>query len=213
MKIDMSSVNIKDILAKLSVLKSNLSLLASIAIVLVALLLFIPVKLVSGKLDAAVKRESLAKGRQIKTAKAGAVSKEQWREVAKYEAAYENDANQIERLAIQSTQRPLLSYDIFPAPRDQSSGIFKAFGGHFQTGIDGLLKGINASDCPTVEELSQGMTNASATAPVGAARRNSPLSSRLRTASRISDPLAPVTGVEATIRDEICISRAKSMYV
>jgi len=222
MKIEMSNFNIKDILAKLSVLKSNLSLLASIAIALVAVLLFIPVKLVSGNLKEAVRQKSLRLGTQVKSAKRSTVSKDQWKELAKYEALYENDANQIALLAVQSTQRQLLSYGIFPEPNDQSSAIFKMFGDDYRLGIDGLLNSVNASDCPTDEELSQGMAKASATSPVGgAARQYSTLSSRPRSPSgaylryagpRRSSPGTPKS-VESTILDEICLSRAKSISV
>lgn len=219
MKIEMSNFNVKDILAKLSVLKSNLSLLASIVIALVAVLLFIPVKLVSGNLNQAVRRESLSLGTKVKSAKRNTVSKDQWRELAKYEAIYENDANQIARLAVQSTQRQLLSYIIFPQPKDQSSSIFKLFGDNYRLGIDALLKGANASDCPTDEELDQGMTNASATSLGGAARQQSSLRSRPSTGapSRYAGSPTGSSGkpksVEATIVDEICLSRAKSISV
>jgi len=139
MKIEMSSVNIKDILSRLSVLKSNPLLLASIIIALVAVLLFIPVKLVNSNLKESVDQKSLRLGRQVKSAKGTAVSKDQWKELAKQEAMYENDANQIALLSIQSTQRPLLRYGILPEPSDQSSAIFKMFGDNYRRGINDLL--------------------------------------------------------------------------
>lgn len=218
MKIEMSNFNIKDILAKLSILKTNLSLSASIAIALVAVLLFVPVRLVSGNLKEAVKQKSLRLGTQVKSAKRSTVSKDQWKELAKYEAVYENDANQIALLARQSTQRQLLSYGIFPKPSDQSSAIFKMFGDNYRLGIDGLLKAVNASDCPTDEELRQGMANASATSPVGGAvRQYSTTSSRPPTgaystyaSSRRDSPGTPKS-LESTILDEICLSRAESI--
>jgi len=220
MKIEMSNVNIKDILAKLGVLKSNLSLLASIVIALVAVLLFVPVKLVSGNLKEAVGQKSLRLGTQVNSAKRSTVSKDQWKELAKYEAVYENDASQIALLAVQSTQRQLLSYSIFPEPNDQSSAIFKLFGDNYRFAIDALLKGVNASDCPTDEELSQGMANASATSPLGgAARQYSTSSSRSmsrsfpRSVSPRSLSFGTTKGVESTILDEICLSRAKSISV
>ena len=86
MKIEMSSVNIKDILSRLSVLKSNPLLLASIIIAVVAVLLFIPVKLVNANLKEAVEQKSLRLASQVKTAKRTAVPKDQWKELAKQEA-------------------------------------------------------------------------------------------------------------------------------
>lgn len=216
MKIDMSNVNIKEILGKLSVLKSNLSILASIIITLVAVLLFIPVKMLSGGLEKTVKQKSLRMGSQIKSARSQAVPKDQWKELAKYERIYEKDANQIAILAIQSTQRELLSYDIFPSPKDTSSLIFKAFGERYQAAIDGLINQINAKDCPTKDELIQGMANASGTSSMGGgSRQYSTPSSRqpggLRFGGSRGFDSPESEGVMATIRDEICFSRAKSI--
>src|SRR3990172_353736 len=212
MKIEMSSVNIKDILSRLSVLKSNPLLLASIIIALVAVLLFIPVKLVNSNLKESVDQKSLRLGRQVKSAKGTAVSKDQWKELAKQEAMYENDANQIALLSIQSTQRPLLRYGILPEPSDQSSAIFKMFGDNYRRGINDLLLAINANDCPTDDELSQGMVSASATSPGGAPRQYSTVSTRL-TSGSYRRPSAGSRAVEETILDEICLSRAKSISV
>ena len=212
MKIEMSSLNIKGILSRLSVLKSNSLLLASIIIAFVAVLLFIPVKLVNSNLKEVVDQKSLRLGRQVKSAKGTAVSKDQWKELAKQEEMYENDANQIALLAIQSTQRPLLRYGIFPEPSDQSSAIFKMFGDNYRRGINDLLLAINANDCPTDDELKQGMVSASATSPGGVPRQYSAVAPRPPSGSYRS-PSGASKPVEETIRDEICLSRAKSISV
>jgi len=226
MKMDMSNVNIKEILGKLSVLKSNLSLLASIIITLVALLLFIPVKILSGGLENTIKRESLGSARQIRSAMQDAVSENQWEQLGKYETLYEDDANQIEILATQTTQRELLSYDMFPSPKDQSSGIFKAFGDRYRDAIDAAVDRINAKDCPTQEELDQGTDNASGTSSM---RGGSRMRGGTPSYSGTPSPQGYGSGfdyyqgyqeggaslgsntVMDTIRDEICLSRAKSI--
>ncbi len=218
MKIEMSSVNIKDILSRLGVLKSNPLLLASIIIALVAAALFIPVNIVNRNLDEAVSQQSLRLASQIKSARGTAVSRDQWKELAKQEAMYESDANQIALLAIQSTQRPLLRYGIFPEPKDQSSAIFKMFGDNYRRGIDDLMQGINANDCPSEAELNQGMASASATSPGGgvAPRQYSTVSTRPPSGSYGGPGRGSAGGlkdVEKTIRDEICLSRAKSISV
>ena len=243
MKMDMGNINIKDILGKLSVLKSNVSLLASIGIALIAGLLFIPAKLLSSSLKENVRNTSVRMGNQVKSEIRTAGPKDQWKEIAKREAVYENDANQVAILAIQSTQRELLSYGIFPESNDLSSGIFKVFGDRYQSGIDDLLNRINSNDCPTEAELSQGMANASATSagsergvprpystpsrspystpsrsPYSAPSR-SPYSRPARGPYSVSGPssyVVPGGGtkrVESTIRDEICLSRAKAISV
>jgi len=213
MKIEMSSVNIKDILSRLSVLKSNPLLLASIIIAVVAVLLFIPVKLVNANLKEAVEQKSLRLASQVKTAKRTAVPKDQWKELAKQEAMYESDANQIALLAIQSTRRPLLRYGILPEPSDQSSAIFKMFGDNYRRGINDLLLGINANDCPTDAELNQGMASASATSPGGGASRQYSTVSTRPPSGSYRGPSGGSKPVEETILDEICLSRAKSISV
>jgi len=219
--------DIKTILQKLSVLKNNVSLLVSITIALIAVLLFVPAKLWSSSLKERVSRTSVMMGNKVKSELRDAVSREQGKEVAKREAVYQSDANQIAILARQSTERELLSYDIFPSRKDSSALIFKVFGERYREGIDGALKRMNASDCPTEAELSRGVTNASASSSAGGAMPPSlysvpsrnPYSSSAR--SPYSRPgvgdydmsSGAAGGVESTIRDEICLSRAKSCSV
>jgi hypothetical protein len=227
--------DIKTILQKLSVLKNNVSLLVSIIVALIAVLLFVPAKLWSSSLKERVSRTSAMMGSKVKSELRDAVSREQGKEVAKREVVYQSDANQIALLARQSTERELLSYDIFPSRKDSSALIFKVFGERYREGVDGALKRMNANDCPTEAELSRGVTNASASSSSGGAMppslysapsRNpysssarNPYSSSAR--SPYSRPGAgaydissgAAGGVESTIRDEICLSRAKSCSV
>ncbi|MCK4294458.1 MAG: hypothetical protein KAY65_14765 [Planctomycetes bacterium] len=227
--------NFKDILQKLSILKSNMSLLASIIITLVALLLFIPARLWSSSLKERVRRTSVSVGNRIRSELQTAGSREQPKEVAKREAVYAKDAKDIATLAIESTQRELLSYDIFPAPNDTSVLIFKMFGQRFQEGIDAQLTRVNANDCPTDVELDRGVRNASGDSSVGRGRSSSLYSAPSRSLysapsrSLYSAPSrslysAPSRGrydissgmvndVAATIREEICLDRAKSCSV
>ncbi len=235
--------NFKGILQKLSILKSNMSLLASIIITLVALLLFIPAKLWSSSLKERVKRTSVSVGNRIRSELETAGSREQPKEVAKREAVYAKDAKDIATLAIESTQRELLSYDIFPAPNDTSVLLFKMFGQRFQDGIDAQLTRVNANDCPTDVELDRGVKNASGDSSVGRGRSSSLYSAPSRSLysapsrslysapsrSLYSAPSrslysAPSRGgydissgmvndVAATIREEICVDRAKSCSV
>lgn len=72
----------------------------------------------------------------------------------RYQGAFERDVNLIKQLSVQSSERELLSYDIFPKPKDTSTLLFTRFGTKFCQGIDGLLAKVNAHDCPSPEELS-----------------------------------------------------------
>jgi hypothetical protein len=113
---------------------------------------------------------------------------------ARYEQQYQADANKIARLAEQSTERELLSYDIFPAPKESSSQLFTQFGDRFCKKVDGLTAKVSGRDCPSDEELKRGDSGTSS------------VISRM--------PMMPATGGDDfRIIDEICQARAKSASV
>jgi len=219
----MNLPNFKDILGKLSVFKNNLALLVPLIIVLVAALLFIPTTLMSMRLRNRAQEESIRKGaRRIDRLKSDPVPHEQYQMEAARQAARANDANEIERLAVATTQRELLSYDIFPEPGDPNADfsalIFQVFGERFRTGIEERIRRANALDCPTEAELQRSLENASA--------------SRSRTrglGSPMMDTLGSLSGsrglgglyqgtmgmgmgsINRLIIDEVCEARAKSV--
>ena len=211
--------NFRDIIQKLSVFKNNVSLLVSVIIGLVSVLLFIPTQLMSGRLKEQILQTSITKGRRVQTYDGKPISREQWREAEKRQIDYANDANEIAKLAKQSTQRELLSYEIFP-PTDRSTLIFKKFGQRFREGIDELIARINASDCPTDAELERGLENSSGVRSsrgrypsMGSSMRSSMRSPR----SPLMNPYGGMYGmmgeVRRTIIDEICRERAQSCSV
>ncbi len=158
----MDMPNFKDVLQKLSVFTNNLPLLASVIIGLVAVLLFIPTQLMSSKLKKEVEQESITKGGgKIKKYETSIVSSQQYEMEAKQQEAQATDANEVARLAKQTTQRELLSYDIFPAPDPNgfSSLIFQKFSENFRSGIDKMILDVEARDCPTDAEIQRGLEN------------------------------------------------------
>jgi len=154
------NINIKDILQKLSVFKNNVSLLTSLILVLIAVLLFIPTKLMSNRLRAQVERESLAMAARIARESREPVSKELPDLLSKELERWARDANEIERLAMQTTQRELLSYRIFPEPNDTSVLVFREYGERFLGGIDAMLGRVRAGMCPTDQELERALEGA-----------------------------------------------------
>jgi hypothetical protein len=98
-------------------------------------------------------RESMPMSNKIQGMLKTAPSAGQVEVEKKYQEAYQHDINLIKQLSIQSTERELLSYDIFPQPKDTSTLLFTRFGNKFCQAIDGLLAKVNARDCPTAEEL------------------------------------------------------------
>jgi hypothetical protein len=180
----------KDLIQRLSFLGNYSSLILPVIIILVAVLLFIPTQLMSSKLKNRVENESISIGKRVQSLSESTVSRNQWEVEQEYQQAYERDANQTALLAKQSSQRQLLSYKIFPKPKDTSTLIFKEFGQRFRGGIDKLIAHANALDCPTDAELQRGLQGSSLP------------SSR----ERLSE-------VDATITDVLCREKARSALV
>ena len=221
----MNLPNIKEILGKLSVIKNNMALLVPIIIVLVAALLFVPTQLISLRLRNRVTDESISKGAAvIKRLKAEPISGQQYQIELARQTARMNDANEIERLVMQTTQRELLSYDIFPEPDPNanfSTVIFQVFGERFDTGIDGRIRGINGLDCPTDEELQRALEDSSVSRSRTGGR--GPMMDTLGTLSGgrgignlyggMGMGMMPGGNVNRLIIDEVCEARAKSISV
>jgi len=219
----MNMPNFKDILQKLSVFKNNLSLLVPVIIVLVSVLLFIPTQLMSSRLKKDVEQESINNGgRKIKSLEKSAVSRQQYEMEAERQKAHAIDASEIAKLAIQNTQRELLSYDIFPAPDPNgfSGLIFQQFGQNFRSGIDKLISSISARDCPTDAEIQRGLEN-SPSRSRSRGRGGSMMSSSRMSSSRGYSGMGLYGGsqrygnIDRMIVDEMCKDRAKiiSVYV
>jgi hypothetical protein len=192
-------------------------LLASIIIVLVAVLLFIPSTLMSKSLTAQVEKESLGMGRKISSALRNPVAADLPDQMNKQAAVYSNDANQITALALQTTQRELLSYEIFPkAPNDASTLLFLEFAQNYQSGIDKMFEQLRARECPSTAELEQGLETLS-TGPqrglgmsmgmgMGMTAQRTP---RRTTMMDLGLSVRGMTDASFTIVEGICEGRAK----
>jgi hypothetical protein len=212
----MNMPSFKGMLQKLSVFKNNLSLLVPVIIVLVSVLLFIPTQLMSSKLKGRIEEESIRKaGNRIPSLSESAVSAMQWEEEAKLQKNHASDANEIAALASQSTQRALLSYDVFPDPNSSSALVFQEFGRRFRAGIDELITNSKAGDCPTEEELNRGVEDSAARSRMrrglGSAR---PALGGGSPGSRLGMPRM-LNNVQRMIVDQMCQDRAEniSFYV
>lgn len=191
----------KNILQKISFFKDYSSLVVPIVIVLIAVLVFIPTQLMSGKLKAKIANESITtRGNKVKSLSKNAVARNQWEAEQEYQRAYERDANRTALIAAQSTERELLSYTIFPGPKDTSSLIFDEFGRQFRDAEDGLIARINARDCPTDAELKRSVSSLGSRGGWSSGR------SSIGAYSRSSE-------VDATIKDVLCQEKAKSASV
>jgi len=214
----MNIPNFKDIIRKLSVFKNNLSLLVPVIIVLVSILLFIPTQLMSSKLRKNVDQESITKGvNRVRILDGKTVSRMQYEIEAERQKAHANDANEIAELARQSTQRELLSYDIFPEPDPKgfSGLIFLKFGQQFRSGIEELTARINGRDCPTEDELNRGLEDSSARSLM---RRGQSSTSAYSAYSRSTlrgtlGRTTTLSEIDRMIVDQMCQDRARSISV
>jgi len=193
----------------LSFLKSYSSLLWPVIIVLVAVIFLVLSPLMGGKLEKRISKDSISAGKQVKYLNEDVVSARQSDEEKKYQDAYENDANQISALAMQSSLRELLSYKIFPEPKETSSLIFDEYREHFLEGIDELLVKVNAKDRPTDAELERAVNSSSALSGQtrrGRSRGLSLFSGRRGVSSQLNE-------VDDMIVLELCRARAESASV
>jgi len=193
---------VKDLLKKLSFLKDYSALLTPIIIVVVAALLFIPTHLMNRKLRKDVEKASVSIGRDVRFLSEDTVSIDQGREMEKYLLELANDANRISLLAKQSTQRELLSYTIFPEPKETSRLIFEKFGQEFRKKVEGLIKSVNARDCPTRAEMQESMQRSPS--PTAAGGGGGMLDFM---------PMSGVEGFGGTITEIICREKAESAGV
>jgi len=153
-------VNIKDVLKKLSFLKNNLALLVPIVIVIVALLSFIPTRILSGKLRQMVETQSVSMGRKVDRLARDANSAVDPETLESYIEQYAQDANAIDALMAQTVQRALLSYDIFPDTNETSIALYEAFGREYRVGIEAMLERLNAGVCPADAEIEAALKSA-----------------------------------------------------
>lgn len=98
-----------------------------------------------------VRKQSISIGQNMQRLKVWPSN--QWELEKQRQDAHQNDANNVEFLARQSTERELLSYDIFPEPKYVSQQIFYNFGRDFREAVDQLIVDVNGGDCPTQAEL------------------------------------------------------------
>lgn len=127
------------------------ALLPSIAIAVVALLLFLPTMLVGRSVKDEMKK-SVATASKVSSLLRDVPSKDAPQQIKRYMDRLEEEANEIERLAVESSTRELISYDIFP-PKGTSSQLYTAFGKKYRIAVEEMVDGMNALDAPSDAEI------------------------------------------------------------
>lgn len=135
-------------------LKKYTALLPSVVITVVALLLFLPIMMVSGKVKAQMEN-SVRAAKRVQQLSSKVPSKEVPRQLEIRMDKLESEAEKIKQLAMQSSRRDFVTYDyvIFPEPQDQSSQLFTIFGEKYRAEIESLIKKMHALDAPSNIEI------------------------------------------------------------
>jgi hypothetical protein len=191
-KIDLSKL--KDLMKGLGGLRVYLVLIWPAVILLACGAVLTAAWLMGSSLKQKADRESVPIGNQIREILKKLPAAGQAEVERQYQDAYRQDANLIKSLSVESTQRELLSYDIFPQPKDTSTLLFTRFGARFRQGVEGLIAKVRGGDCPSAEELNTAKQTG-----------GSPGLSRLSGAGGVS--------ASSRIVEGICHARAKSVSV
>jgi hypothetical protein len=154
------NINIKEILAKLSFLKDNLSLLVAIIIAVVALLMVVPNRLLSARLRGTVEENSIKAGRSIDTLIKDLDPETLKITSPKYVEACAQDANATEQYVEQAMKRELLSYNIFPDVNDRSRQLFERFGQEYRNGIVRMVGALDPGEAPTMTDITSALASA-----------------------------------------------------
>jgi hypothetical protein len=134
------------------IIKKNIAIIIPGLIAAVAVILLVPIIFMRGKINDNLE-QSKRTGQNVESALRSVVSIKQYEIVKAYEDRHAQDANDIHNLAVQTTQRELLSYKIFPEPNETSTQIFNEFKKTYITAFAKLIKDMNALDAPTDIEV------------------------------------------------------------
>jgi hypothetical protein len=137
-KIDLSKAT--EALKKLGFLRTYSMLLLPLVIILAAAGVFTAALLMGRSFRDKVAKQSIPLGREIKSRLGNVIPLGQVEVERHYQEKYLEDVNLIKRMAIQSTQRELLSYDIFPRPKETSTMLFSRFAERFCEQIEGMIR-------------------------------------------------------------------------
>ncbi|MFA5785062.1 MAG: hypothetical protein WC962_09310 [Phycisphaerae bacterium] len=196
-KIDVSKL--KESLGKLSSVGNYSVFIIPIVLIGIAVILLGVNGFLSRRLQAKVEKSSLKLAQTVNSYSSEPISAGQSEIEKKYQDVLEADANNLEKLMIQTTRRELLSYQLFPEPKGTQVELFWQFGQAYRQGIEDMLAQYNAHSGPTAAEMEravrQSVPGAKAPGTVGGAQKFS---------------LSQLGDVERMIAEEICRSVASN---
>ncbi len=205
----MNTPDFKTIVEKIKAFKNTSGLMTPIVIALVGIILFIPAQIMSGRIREQIQQESVSVGRRIGSIEA--VPEDQWQEVAKAQESFAQDANQAAQMALQTTQRELLSYRIFPEPPGTSQLVFEQYAQAYRGGIDAMLAGLKSTNAPTEAEIKTHLEQAKTSGTRRRGYYGGGMSYRLPSGfgRGLSGRLGRLSETDMTIIDLVCTERAE----
>jgi hypothetical protein len=187
-------------------LKNNLALLVPIIIAVVALLLFVPTTLLSGKLRKTIQTQSVGMSTQIDGLVKQVDQAAEAEAMKPYIDAYRQDANALDNTILHATQRELLSYKLFPDMNETSPLLFEPFRQGYLSGVDAMLKSLNAGTPPADTDLYAALEASASRFK----NRRSP-TANARSNQRLTIRMLPET--DRKIVTTVCEDRAKGIKV
>lgn len=172
--------------------KKYTALLPSIGIVIVALLLFFPTLMV-GKGVKEKMKQSGNDAKKVRSLLGDVPSEDDPEQIKRYMDQLEEEATQIETRMTRSSQRELISYDVFP-PISTSSQLYTEFGTKYRQAIESMVKDMNAKDAPSESEI---------TAQTGGKARPTRSRTAGQSAAAEIDPMV----------DALCLTRSQEIAV
>lgn len=132
-------------------------LLVPLGILLGTVVVFGLVLLSGRSLKAQIQKQSVDIGRRIESLVDQTPAAKQFEQAGVAMNRLTEQVGQVEQLAKQDSQRLLLSYKIFPKPKETSQQIYSEFGDAFRKGLEEMIRDIRGLDAPSESDLNKEM--------------------------------------------------------
>ena len=129
-------------------IKKYLALLIPAAIAIFAILLFVMVSMSGRSLAGDISGGSVSQSRSIKQMLGNTPPRTQFEQMRIHQDKYAAEADAIELLSRQGSQRDLISYKIFPWPQSTSQQLFDVFAERYVAAIEEIVRDMNGRDAP-----------------------------------------------------------------
>ncbi len=209
-------LSLLSVFKKLSVLKNNLALLVPIGIALVAILMFVPTTLLSGKLRRQIDEQSVKASQEIDRLIREVNEAARAEALEPYIKAYEQDAKDMNDLIVHTTMRELLDYQVFADPNQTSQLVFDPFRQKYLAGVETMLKNLKAGAPPTDVEINAALESASPRSLSGRNRMSTGMGmGRTGTQGQFNRgwSFRRMNDTDRKIVEKVCEDRAKGMKV